>query len=818
MELAREIHNKTMQNVTVRISGVVPDHIKKKFFVKLKDYGLTPFELETVPQQKSYIMPRQVRMKSVINAAKYLLDAYATALGSEALADHKKKLESVYNRFENALARLAEKYGKVVPASADYLKDVDAQLRRSVQDVIVYLRPIMSETLRILDSKDTGDETVIKALDTAEQYYLLTQPRSPIVTISNICDIFTLQIERVLRNFDDETYSELGNIRNNKALPSWFEALSLMQQTLLRHTLTIASNPQRWAQVSRLREIPGLANFAESLTVYCEADGDILYESKALRSAHPASRNVRKQPFAQTYVERSCGILEAHDTSAELMLLTLISPLRQGLMLQGVTPDSSLHENVLQFLKRRAAGAKGIHYAANLSLNYGQYLAPSTNAVAILRDNILARVKAKFPYIPAEERDDKFIEFVRCAYNFTVQTGEYFPLIKEKAEQLLRTYEPSRITQKILDDACRNMLPKADGHHACSELLKQYIQSYPLSATQEKIVSENLLVAALAKACEGKGGQELPTVKVAKNVAATLQGDPDAHNLHLAARFLILAELVGIIVALTCVSGKDRTALVLILKLALMIFFQKMGYSFNGDTGSHADKETMAAIVAQLYANQHHAKFASQNAPGAFGIKHIHKYLPSYYVEAIAKLGLDPYFEDALASMNDLDKLLHLKVSGRDLSCLTLLKDEHCRRINDKLTALLGETGLWGSKGRDINWSTKLPEGVKLLRALFRLDDSSSKISEASPLHVLTEAVKIALDREESSWSIFSRADTTSGFYRTITSIVKDFPKEASPTQEALEEHVSKTLRDLDAKKTDIFKVTTENDSSFGYK
>lgn len=831
MELAYELSTAkkhvTTQDVTVRIYGEIPRDIKSKFFDKLQQYGLNPTKESVLKPKKSYIEPPLLRIKSLITATNYLFDAFSHVLNPESLSRHKQVLDNLHKKFNNTVTLLNElHYSAETYNKKRHLDSIHLQIKRCVEEIIEYVKPIMVEHFDICVAEVNWQKDIIEKLDRAEQYYLLTQARPPLVTISCLQDaktpnIYSMQIERCLENFDTDTLKELEAIRKNGALPDWFKVLPKMQQALLRHTLKIMPDPKKWSQVSRLREIPGLANFAENRTVFCDSLSGAFYERKALRSAHPASRDVRRYGFAQTFVERSYQVAEHYDNTKEMMLLTLISPLRRETMLQGVTPDTSLHNLASRSLEKRTPPKNGgICYAANLSLNYGQYLAPGTDAVSTLRHHILRGVSAKFPYVPQEESEEAFVRFVKLAYEFAGRAGQYFPSIKKAAHALLKEYEPSKITDPMLAKACREIDPQSkvldvNTRQKWLKLLKEYIALFPLSPAQEKILSENLLVASLAKACSGEGGQELPARKVAVNAVTTLQGDPDAHNLHLAARLLMLAESVGVTNALTCVSGKDRTALVLIVRLAMDVFFQKMGYSYDYDDGSSQEKDAqdtdiMARIVAQLYANQHHSEFASQNAPGAFGIKHVHKYLPNYYVAAIEKLGLSAGFEDALASMNDLDKLLLPQESGIDLSSLTLLDEAHCRSINDTLTALLGEGALWSTKGRDITWFAKVPEGVTMLRQLFCLDkNSSSKMPLASPLHVLARAIEIVNERKNVSRpSNVIRDDTTNKLYDVILSIVHDFPKLTGLTPDTRKEHVKTILDKLEKLKPDIFKAT----------
>lgn len=844
MELTREVEradSNLRQSVTVRMTGTVPKAIQSRFFAKLKEYGLNPTEKRHTESKKSYIKPRLTRINSLIKATTYLLDAFEPDLGAEKLALHKTVLSTIHKKFNDTVTHFDEKFSVAQKdGSAEHIEVVDAQMRHVIQELVEYVKPIMVNTLGILKAEDT-DESVMNALDRAEQYYLLTQSRPVLVSISNISDIFTMQVELPLENFDAKTLEELHNIREGKTRPAWFIALPKMQQTLLRYTLSLEPDPQKWSQVSRLREIPGLANLAESKTVSCSSEDGVLYESSVLRSAHPASRDVRKQPFADVFVERSCRVAEERRKDTPMMLLTLISPLRPGYGVQSITPDSSLYDKVLTHLgeRKKNTNTGGISYAANLSLNYGQYLGPKTDAVSILRDDILYAVKAKFPYIPEEEREENFIKLIRAAYQFAGSSdGWYFSFLKEAASNLLRQYEPDAISSGILAEACKNLEKTKyvnfdeKTRHSMERMLGYCVKLYPLSVAQEKILSENLFVASIAKACEGAGGDELPATQVVKNVATSIltmipQADPDAHNLHLAARFLILAESVGITGLLTCVSGKDRTACVLLVKLAMEIFFQKMGYSYDSSNALKADREHMARIFAQLYVNQHHTEFASQNAPGAYGIKHTHKYLPTYYVEAIAALGLDSYMEDALASMNDLDKLMKLQASKVNLSPLTLLTEGQCRQINNKLTALLGEKGLWSTKGRDLAGSTKLPTGIKDLRKLFGLDDGdSTAVSDKKPVDVLLEAISIIKERpslEEkpkenpSWWNVYPRDKTTARFYGIITSILDDFPKAALSDSNTLEKYVSRVLEKLDALKGEVYKATESESSRFLY-
>lgn len=88
----------------------------------------------------------------------------------------------------------------------------------------------------------------------------------------------------------------------------------------------------------------------------------------------------------------------------------------------------------------------------------------------------------------------------------------------------------------------------------------------------------------------------------------------------------------------SCVSGKDRKAIVTILVTAMLTYYAMSGSLPIMKTVTQVDRDnqiTFANLFGIIFCTKHQQLLASQNAPGCFGTKTPDMYLPTFLVEGI---------------------------------------------------------------------------------------------------------------------------------------------------------------------------------------
>ena len=214
-------------------------------------------------------------------------------------------------------------------------------------------------------------------LDKAEQYLLLQKPRPTIATLiqlsSNSANL-ALLVDKPLPPFTEETLAELKRIKlSDRAKPplstpnesyeafwwgysnsdaireflkeepiDWYLFLPNVEKKLLYQTLKKIDLDDKEAVLhlsSRLRTIPGLANFAEYQTSFINPEThEIKTFETRLRSSHLGSRDLMDYPYSgktcdlhtKRNVERLQEYINQDDPSKDyrpLLIQTLISPI-----------------------------------------------------------------------------------------------------------------------------------------------------------------------------------------------------------------------------------------------------------------------------------------------------------------------------------------------------------------------------------------------------------------------------------------------------------------------------------------------------------
>lgn len=158
------------------------------------------------------------------------------------------------------------------------------------------------------DKKITGQQ-VRALLNKAEQYLLLDKPRPILVTVIEGNTLYgdtdnhdlIINIEKPLAPISEAMAADyLAIIDEGAQNPEWFTRLDANEQRLLRYILMhpdpvsdSASLERRISSLpSRLRTLPGVANFSEHQCWYQSASGELTLLNREFRSSMIASRDI----------------------------------------------------------------------------------------------------------------------------------------------------------------------------------------------------------------------------------------------------------------------------------------------------------------------------------------------------------------------------------------------------------------------------------------------------------------------------------------------------------------------------------------------
>ncbi|MFT4058475.1 MAG: oxidoreductase [Legionella sp.] len=214
----------------------------------------------------------------------------------------------------------------------------------------------------------------------------------------------------------------------------------------------------------------------------------------------------------------------------------------------------------------------------------------------------------------------------------------------------------------------------------------------------------------------------------------------------------------------SCVSGKDRKAVELIYTDAMYLYYEKYGSwpEFNDLVYNHPRRADFVSIVADLYLSRHQHEHAGQNAPGSEGIKTPDNYFPRdiankinkclYGEEASKRLQADALkIDDRMATNNEVRKIstegarpiAKSNLSAEEiLSCrlfATKLGKERCAKLYDGLFPLFSKMCLFSRE----TWSGLLftvqqtPQGIQNIKSWMEANNSGNNITRIAGIFEL---------------------------------------------------------------------------------
>ncbi|MCC5791227.1 MAG: hypothetical protein JJT82_01260 [Legionellaceae bacterium] len=302
---------------------------------------------------------------------------------------------------------------------------------------------------------------------------------------------------------------------------------------------------------------------------------------------------------------------------------------------------------------------------------------------------------------------------------------------------------PDRFLQRSLD---RNIefLRMTRGLHIIKTNHAQNIAKEVFYPTNSDLDCNVFLSAAKEKASTFPGTHRVqPLIEEYQALLETTPGWFDLRALYLASLEHLIAHELGFTVHGSCVSGKDRYALLLLFSDSLLLFYQQNQSwpKYNAPS----DRSRLRTIFITLLYSQHQQNEANFGAPGAYGIKNIHQYLPSDYQKAMRSWQLDIEAQDQLATLNELGKIRLTHIQPAYSLCLTkalLLSEPQRRLVHQQLQTACPEP-LGSGHGTPGNWTAG--EGAD--RSIVDIAQMLNQPEAALYVHWLLRAQELADER-----------------------------------------------------------------------
>ncbi|VEG91742.1 Dot/Icm T4SS effector PI-3-phosphatase SidP [Legionella spiritensis] len=641
---------------------------------------------------------------------------------------------------------------------------------------------------------------------------------------------------------------QLSDIRK---LPYWYLCLSeheqLMLKTVLAHSETV--DEAMSFLPSRLRTIPGVANFAHNHFKILDNKLNILHSFDPYRASHLASRDVQDMPphIRELHVKRNLARLrEVVGEDRWLLIQTLISPNEYTEKYAGM-PDHRLAQDLARELEK--TGDNKV-CSPNHPFNYLRYLdwtshdnPQCTKLLKLAYDNLDDKfIKEEIALLELDEISASELEKLVCAGKSFIAQNEnsdcYASLRQlianlewqdmpcspdEVAELIKQAFEEAKALKEgrkapvghgLVSRVELNKRKLIDLFHDHYALFKEWQDWQPLLTRQLYVRSNKIGQEETFIRFQTKMTDLVMLCKEYENVLNSGWGTGTIWDY--CGRELFLSSLESLIITHTkdtelarseegisfgsCVSGKDRKSIELIHTAAMFRYKKAYGrWPSFGDTGSY--RANFVDIVATLYVSGHFQEHAGQNAPGSNGTKTPDLYWPADIAKAIcAKLKNERALErdDMLATYNEVSRIGKMKAAvkvGYASSAVAVLRytEEQQQRIIDLLTAIVKQPKYWHKKTSvKTGLFYSAPTGIAEIDGILT-DETGKPNSE-----ILTNIFHAVFNRPVQSW--FRDSDT-----QELYNLIKKLSDPRSNPGEVLDE--------LETFKTNSYVASSRTDS-----
>lgn len=464
------------------------------------------------------------------------------------------------------------------------------------------------------------DKLLEKLIDHADMYQQLGKPRSSLVTVTALHNShFLVQKETPLPAVNDHIAQEYLNTKG-ASKPLWYQKMPDSEKLFFDHVMKNVDSIEKVKALipslsSKLRSIPGVANFSKHESFVVNQDGELLKDA----SGHPKIDPPRL---------RSSII-----SSRKIMGLRLRKGERQKLMEEVAI--NNLH-TIIETYVNDLLKDPGQY---DRYVKHGNLDVASLSAIPILLQTLVS------PKIGPKSKDPDYSLYLakQAAIQHLRKNGMTITVIDQQNKPIQTTVHFKNLfsTNHPINPA-RHLSGTGKRHEMDTEENRKNI---------EAIIELGI-----------RSGND-----VAMNAANNLQSllnmpvsgmDSKQREMHLAALEEIIVSHCGGLAWGACVSGKDRKATEVAYADSVAAYRHIYG-NFPQPYATGKDRENFVNIFSNNFLSHHHQLVAGQNSPGANGIKTPGLYLPADMRDAIAEMsGRKKILKETtqLGDMNDYKK------------------------------------------------------------------------------------------------------------------------------------------------------------------
>jgi len=494
------------------------------------------------------------------------------------------------------------------------------------QDILIKYTNKLKNTL--IEQALIPKSEVIEALGRAEEYANLAEGRPQLCTISqtNNQTEWVIQLETPQNPLSDIKKAEFLKIvtlvhdnKSNEA-PEWFKLMPEVEKELFITTFKDAKDINDIAEKaatisSKLRSIPGVANFSRHSFVVMKQDGTIITEDSRLRSSMVSSRDLPKDATSTRHE------FTAHN----------IQQIINAMLLEQVT------KLVVRSEEEKIPGPPGSD--------------PKPFTIPILMQTLIT---------PFKEPDKSLFKDKEAVIEAIKKSGGTQREFMVNGQKIVVNLELISTNHPL--NPGRFFTPTVSaGSMKTSQTDPTATNTFVIADKDTKEISK--LIRLAKEFAHDYADKKVSLAATALEDALKRSFIVSDRELYISALEELTTSLMGGIAYGSCVSGKDRKGLETIYADAMRLYFDRYGsvppMSWTNDKEKKA-REQFVEIFTDIYTTRHQHENAGQNAPGADGIKTPKLYLPSDILSAIEKRTNNPNTHkecDILATNNDLDKI-----------------------------------------------------------------------------------------------------------------------------------------------------------------
>ena len=369
---------------------------------------------------------------------------------------------------------------------------------------------------------------------------------------------------------------------------------------------------------SKLRSIPGVANFSRHTTMLMDDKGNVISKNELSRSSHVASRDMKDATLRADITEDNINhiidnmLKEQATKLAQLNLDRKLSdsPVVLPVLMQTLITPANKTGPDGALLKDRDEAIKRIAKNPEQKFNVDVIIdgKPQTKEITV-------KLEIFATNHPLNE----------LRY-YGAGTGRFAAVFANTDDKDLSTDPNQRDMQRLTRFARRH--------------IKKYISN------PEEIAERFPLLHALTEKFN--------------NVAPKMVAEIQDKELYLSSLQQLMAAEMGIAYG-SCVSGKDRKGISTIYTDAMRMFYDIYKKLPPPSVGESKERKDFVRLFAEIYVTRHQHENAGQNAKGSDGLKTPVFYLPKDMLIAVMKLTFNKWIHkqcDRLASNNEIGKIV----------------------------------------------------------------------------------------------------------------------------------------------------------------